>query len=498
VTSGTTVMGPRGEILSYSIQGTGANRRLVMWNSSLAITGLISDTWSPTYLGIINGARGVQWNASIPNLPGSPAISLIGEGYIFMTYVDETAYPPVYEDMAFPATLNRDGAGNYPDSVNYIWFVNRTNLETHFPTVTRNILNGVYARWDQAKMVTHGYSISTGQEIWVTDPVPMGWGLFNQGLQLAYGKLYWASYDGHLRAYNANNGTLAWDYYMGNAGFENAYGTWPTYGFTVADHKIYITNDEHSPDAVPWRGGKLTVLNTETGKLVWAIDGRLRHTTIADGIATAFNLYDNQIYTFGKGPSKTTVSAPSTGVVTGRSIAITGTITDQTPASKDTPAISEASMGDWMAYLHMQKEIPANATGVPIKIMATNPDGTVTTLGSVTSEISGTFGFKWTPTGAGMYKITAVFEGSNSYDSSYADTFVVVDSAPSASPVITATPAPTATTPATAIPTPSVTSTPSPATNPTGGPDTAIYVAIAAAVVIICIAAAAVLLRRRK
>jgi hypothetical protein len=497
ITAGTTVSGPKGELLSYSLTGTGANRQLILWNSTLAIAGAyVFDTWSPAYLSTINGARGIQWNVSIPNLPGNPAISIIGEGYIFMTYVDQMTYPPVYEDIAFPAKLDRDATGNYPTSINYLWFVNRTNLETHWPTVTRNILDGVYARWDQAKMVIHGYSIKTGEEIWESDPVPMGWGLFNQGLQLAYGMLYWASYDGHLRAYDSSNGNLIWDYYMGNAGFENAYGTLPTYGFTIADHKIYITNDEHSPDAIPWRGGKLTVLNTTSGDLLWSIDGRLRHTTIADGIATAFNLYDNQAYTFGKGPSKTTVSAPQTAITVGSSIVIQGTVTDQTPASKDTPAISDESMGAWMAYLHMQKPIPTNATGVPVKLSYIDPNGNSYDIAAVTSDMSGLFSQVFTPTIAGKYTIIATFEGSNSYDSSYAETAIVAVTAPSASPTVAPTTAPTVA--PTSIPTPTPPVTPSPVPEPKGFPTTELYIAIAAVVIIIAVAAVAVVLRKRK
>jgi hypothetical protein len=495
ITAGTTVFGPKGELLSYSIAGAGANRRLILWNSTLAISGnYVFDTWSPSYLATINGARGIQWNVSIPNMPGSPAISLIGEGYIFMTYVDQMTYPPVYEDMAFAINLEKDATGKYPTSLNYAWFVNRTDLETHWPTVTRNILNGVYARWDQAKMVIHGYSIKTGEELWVTNPVPMGWGIFNQGLQLAYGKLYFASYDGHLRAYDTTNGNLVWDYYMGSAGFENAYGTFPTYGFTIADHKIYITNDEHSPDSIPWRGGKLTVLNTENGDLVWSIDGRLRHTTIADGIATAFNLYDNQIYTFGKGPSKTTVSAPLTGIAVGSSIVIQGMVTDQTPASKDTPAISDASMGAWMAYLHMQKPIPANATGVPVKLTAVDANGAAQDLGTVTSDMSGLFSQVWAPTTPGKYTVIATFEGSDSYDSSFAETVVVVVAAvPPASVPPTSTP-PTPPPPAS----PTLSPSPSELEPPQKGPDTALYVGIATAVIIAVVAAVAIILRRRK
>jgi hypothetical protein len=494
ITAGTTVFGPKGEMLSYTVSGTGASRRLILWNSTLAIAGTyVFDTWSPAYMGTINGARGIQWNVSIPAIPGNPGISMIGEGYIFMTTVDQMTYPPTFVDAAFPAELTRDYSGSYPTSLNYLWCTNRTNLETHWPTLTRNILNGVYARWDQALMVTHGYSIKTGEEIWVTDPVPMGWGLFNQGLQLAYDSLYWASYDGHLRAYDATNGKLKWDYYMGNAGFENAYGTWPTYGFTIADHKIYITNDEHSPDAIPWRGGKLTVLNTETGDLVWAIDGRLRHTTIADGIATAFNLYDNQIYTFGKGPSKTTVTVQNDVVAKGTTILAKGTVTDQTPASKDTPAVSDESMGSWMAYLHMQKQIPIDVKGVNVTLVAIDPNGETKPIGTATTDPAGNYAISWTPAVEGQYQIIATFDGSDSYGSSFSTTYLFVGK-PEATAAPTQTIAPTST----VAPTDSVSPTATAAPGPTEGPNTTAYVALVAVAIIVVVAVIAIYLRKRR
>ncbi len=73
-----------------------------------------------------------------------------------------------------------------------------------------------------------------------------GWGIFNVLSYVAYGKVYYTGYDGHVGAYAVETGKLEWDFYFGNSGFENAYGTWPVNnGLTIADHKIFVTNDEH-------------------------------------------------------------------------------------------------------------------------------------------------------------------------------------------------------------------------------------------------------------
>jgi hypothetical protein len=275
---------------------------------------------------------------------------------------------------------------------------------------------------------------------------------------------------------------------------ENAYGTLPAYGFTIADHKLFVTNDEHSPDSILWRGGRLWTLDAETGELLWSISGRHRQATVSDGILTAYNLYDNQLYTFGKGPSKTTVTAPDTNVPLGTGITIKGSVTDQTPASKDTPAISDESMAAWMEYLHMQKPKPANATGVTVKLTAYDPNGNSQAIGSTTTDTNGKFALVWTPTLEGTYYVIATFEGSNSYYSSEDTTYFAVGSA-AASPAPTATPTPTAAPTVTPVPTAS----PSPAPQPEAGPSTDMYIiAAAAAVIIVVVAVAALVLRKRK
>jgi hypothetical protein len=79
---------------------------------------------------------------------------------------------------------------------------------------------------------------------------------------------------------------------------------------------------------------------------------------IADGYIVGLNAYDNQIYCFGKGQSRITVSAPLNVVPLGESFTITGSITDESPGQPGTPAISDESMTAWMEHLHMQKPIP--------------------------------------------------------------------------------------------------------------------------------------------
>lgn len=443
--TGTTKFGPRGEILSYRMSGTDPNRQLTLWNSSLAIAGEMTNYWSPPHEGTVDGIDGIQWNVTMSSTPQDPTSSMsimnvnVEENVLITAYNDHTQYPHIMGQEAYPALLDKDTLGNYPTTINKLWSKERQS-ETERESYT-NIRDGVFARWDQATRQYFGYSTQTGAELWATDPVPMGWGLFTAGSYIAYGKLYSGFFDGHIRAWDITDGSIAWDFYMGDTPYlETAYGSLPAYGFTIADGKIYVTNDEHSPDSVLWRGGKLWTLDAETGELLWAISGRLRQATVSDGILTAFNLYDNQIWTFGKGPSKTTVTAPKTQVMLGEKIVIEGTVTDQTPATKDTPAVSDESMAAWMEYLHMQKPIPTDVVGVEVTLDVIDANGNYRSIGTATSDISGVYSLVWEPDIPGKFTIIATFAGSESYASSFAETSFYVEE--QGTPVSSPEPAP--------------------------------------------------------
>jgi hypothetical protein len=166
---------------------------------------------------------------------------------------------------------------------------------------------------------------------------------------------------------------------------------------------------------------------------------------VADGYLTASNAYDGYTYTFGKGQSATTVSAPQTQIAVGQNAIISGTVLDQSPAQTGKACVSDASMTTYMEYLHMQMPIGGlynniTITGVPVSIDAIDPNGNSVHLGSTTSDVSGTYALTWTPTIPGNYQITATFGGTNSYDSSWAETHAnVVNAQTSTAPTNTQT-----------------------------------------------------------
>jgi hypothetical protein len=196
-------------------------------------------------------------------------------------------------------------------------------------------------------------------------------------------------------------------------------------------------------------GAQQLALNTTTGKLIWSIDAFDvdANPELAYGIMTTLNAYDNQIYAYGQGPSKTTVNAPDVGVTTFTPITISGTVADISAGSQQQavaanfpnglPCVSDASMSQFMEAVYMQQPMPNNVTGVPVTISVLDSNGNFRPIGTATTNANGFYSLKWTPDIAGNFTVTATFPGTNGYYGSTANAAFY------ASPVATA--APTAT-----------------------------------------------------
>jgi len=195
---------------------------------------------------------------------------------------------------------------------------------------------------------------------------------------------------------------------------------------------------------------------------------------------TTLNAYDNQIYTWGKGPSKVTVSAPAVGVTTATPIVISGTVTDLSAGSKQDavasnfpnglPCISDENMTPFMEAVYMQQPMPNDLTGVPVSIDVIDSNGNYRNIGTTTSDSAGKFSFTWKPDIAGNYKVIATFAGSESYYSAFDEAFFTVsEPAPTAAPV-----------------------------QQNALPQTEMYIALSTVAIIIAIAIVGLLLLRRK
>ena len=270
-----------------------------------------------------------------------------------------------------------------------------------------------------------------GQLLWVSDPEEQ-WAFYGLSDLTYNGNFYSYGYSGVLRCYDPNTGDIKWEWWAPFAGVgETAFGKTPLSLGAVADGKIYMYSSEHSPSQPLRRDAKIYCVDAETGELLWNIQCWPQNPVIAEGRLVTFDLFDHQVYCFGKGLSETTVEAPMTAVSAGSSVVIKGTVTDQSPGAPDTPAISDESMDDWMEYLYHQRPFPEDAKGVEVVITTLDPNGNTYELGRTTSNTNGEFGCVVDPPVPGKYEITAAFEGSESYASSCATTYLWVEEAPS-------------------------------------------------------------------
>ena len=276
--------------------------------------------------------------------------------------------------------------------------------------------------------------------------VTTGWGGVTYGVNDTNGKLMWTYGNGPLGSDNStNSGTIA------------PYGNYPTFIGAVVGGTAILFNSEHSPIEPPEQGEMIRTINITTGQQIWALNAWPVSTSfysqigaVADGFLTFFNEYDGQMYSVGRGPSATTVSAPDVAVPLGSSLVIKGTVIDVSSGTQQAtvkadfpygvPVASDASMGSWMSHVYQQLPSPTNFTGVPVTIDVLDSNGNYRTIGTATTTASGTFSLRWTPDISGDYTIFANFAGTNGYWGSSAQNAFYV-SAPASTTAPTPAPA---------------------------------------------------------
>jgi len=100
--------------------------------------------------------------------------------------------------------------------------------------------------------------------------------------------------------------------------------------------------------------------------------------------------------------------------------------------------ISDASMGEWMAYVYQQQAKPDNFTGVTVNLSVLDANNNLRPIGQATTDSSGTYTYTWIPDIPGNYKLYANFDGTNGYwPSSAENSFNVMEAHPTASPTPT-------------------------------------------------------------
>jgi outer membrane protein assembly factor BamB len=525
VPSGTQVLQNDGTIARYQLNYNTTTKSgwLAKWTTAalplisprVLNNGTTTDAYQyRSYGKVMNMRNNYEWNVTINyDITGSssPSIVTVLPGDIILGRSSNIAVTSTWRGTDDPWTMwavsdkqNTRGQliwkqshaappGNITQMLGYqpVDEVNRVFTMTYFETGERL-----------------GYDLDTGDYMWGPVGTPYqedhAFQYFSSRAgQHAYGKLIVSGYGGEVFAYDTTNGNKIWNFNDTSHGIESNWGMVPTFVSMMADGKVFAIGGEHSPNVPLYKDEHLYAIDATTGREIWNLTAwsatglgeAAANMYIADGKLLFHNLYDGQIYCIGKGPSETTVSAPQLAATVGSSVMITGSVTDQSPGAMGKAAVSDAWMTPWMEYLYMQQPLPTSAVGVTVKLKAYDSSGTEIDIGETTTDLKGNFAKAWQPTAAGQYTIVATFDGSDSYWQSYDTAYLVVDAAPSASPIVTPTPPPTSPTP---TPTPT---TPAPTVVPTppGAPVPAeVYVAIAAVVIIVAIAAAAVYLRRRK
>ena len=351
-----------------------------------------------------------------------------------------------------------------------IFFSTSTAVADHGKFAVR-VLGGWWDCWN----------LQTGQLVWQTAKAgtPGGeaypWGDFGAYTVASYGGLIFDFSYASIYAINWNNGALVWNFTNPIVAFEQPWypsSSWFSNSPQIADGKLYYANGEHSPTEPLARGWGLFCLNATSGQRIWNMTGGGTGGTagaIADGYLSFANFDDGYLYSFGKGPSATTVSVPQTQITAGENVVISGTVFDESPGMipvstapeastsvfkndrglANVACVSDDSMGTYMAWLYQQQPIDGlyhniTVTGVPISIDAIDPSGGSIHIATVTSTVTGTYATTWAaPSTAGDYTITATFAGTDSYGSSFAEapaTIATATTSPTPSSGATATP----------------------------------------------------------
>jgi outer membrane protein assembly factor BamB len=480
-----------GDLIGYYVNSSKANQwnapTLNLWNSTWAIQNFnykngpalmdsiynlpsttsiqtyYQNTWlfRPIQSSVIPFSDGLQWSAPLATnisgvtLPSAPSISAIGKDTIVMSISSansgggsSTNSPGGYFQLGYQIEAGYDA-----NTGAQLWITNRT--ETPFtslygPTSVTD-RNGVYVVTNINTFTATGYNDRTGQLIWSTVLPDAN----TYDSLVMYGDatgdtLYLFGLGGDAYAINIQTGTVLWHFNTGAAGLDSPYGVWPLWNqeqsHAIADGVMFLS-EGHMYTPPLFRGARLIALNLTDGTMIWSILGFSVGApfALADGVLTALNDYDNQIYAYGMGPSKLAVTAPNVGVTTSTPITISGTISDVSAGSQQQavaanfpnglPCVSDASMSGWMEYVYEQQPCPTTVTGVIVSIDVLDSNGNFRNIGTTTSDGSGTFAFTWIPDIPGDFTVIATFAGSESYYPSSAEThFNAANPAPTASP----------------------------------------------------------------
>ena len=479
VPSGAKAMGPNGEYMQYLIfnQGTSANPNYILreWNSSMVFF-QYSGGIRPATTGVFNVSTPgyYNWNVSIPwrnTMATNPTIVAAWYGDIMLCYngtLPNSGFTgfggnPVIQNPYTYFAVNLNASKGAIGSI--LW------MKTYSPAIPNITVlqggssqtEGIFVEKMKETNQWVAYSLRTGNKLW--GPVGNQPGLDyygNPGHEqvfafIAYGKVYASGYGGIIFCYDGLTGNLLWSYGNGGAGNSTnsgfaVPGHYPTSINAIANGVLYTVTTEHTIQTPIYKGALCRAINATDGTEIWTLSSNVAefnemNYAVADGFAAWFNSYDNQIYSVGRGPSATTLEAPMTAITLGSSLVIRGTVTDTAAGTKQdeqaarfpngVPAVSDASMTDWMGYVYQGRPRPTDATGVPVTLSVLDSNNNYREIGTTTTNTDGFYTLNWKPDIEGPYTVYASFAGSNGYWPSHAVSSFAVDPAPVDTPTET-------------------------------------------------------------
>ena len=255
-----------------------------------------------------------DWNVSIPKgLPGSV----------------RTVYP---QDRLVGASINATNV--------VIWALNLNASKGQIGTLLYNTAWTAPSSWAEGNqtiswsaaslidnvavlnskehMNYYAFDLTNGQFLWGPSPADSYLNMFDRISTINYGKLITSGAAGDIRCYNAKTGELIWNYTAEDPDTEFTIGNnWWMQQILVSDGKVYLGHVEHSPNQPLPRGAPFLCMDIETGEVIWKMDGGFRQTcwggkaVIGDSIIAFMDTYDQRMYAIGKGPSQTTITAPT-------------------------------------------------------------------------------------------------------------------------------------------------------------------------------------------
>jgi hypothetical protein len=363
-----------------------------------------------------------------------------------------------------------DGHSVWNTSFNYVSLNGGAMFNTNY-----------FLTFDRPQGTWRCYSDLTGALLWAASDLGINEWATQTSLRTASdaSNAYFPSPDGTVTALNKDDGTKLWTSKPILTGEEvtNSLGCWQLP--IVAGGFVYVYcgySLSYELEPIP-RFSVTACLNATTGETVWILNGGNNPVGEANGYLFTTGIFSGMITCIGKGQTSSSVAIQNDVVAKGATVLIKGNVLDQSPASPGTPAVSEASMSEWMDYLQFQNATllnsPPSPLGVQVTLTAVDPNMNCITIGTTTTDAAGNYGFNYVPPITGMYTITATFAGSNSYWPSSSETMLTVTEAPAATSTATTTTSADVTTP--------------------------IYiVGIALAIVIIIVGAVIVLLQRKR